>query len=129
MLCLAVALPISIWGSINYFYLKNDGITFHPLTLAERKYSWNDIKEVRIRCKRNQKNLELSYAIKMADGTKIDLWQESRLQFIVSYQQLQPFLESSRIERDYEVTPEGLKMLESVYPPSTVADIKHILRV
>ena len=133
LLSFAVTLPVSLWGSTNYLYVREDGISYHPLlSLQEKRYAWSDIEEIRAGCKRYRDKggsyLELTYAVKMRDGTLVDLWQEARMAFLTSYERFAPFLANqSQIRYSYDVTQEGWQMVGRMYSPPVAGAIKHIL--
>lgn len=125
---LAVALPISLTGVLDFVYITADGIYVNRLaTVRTRRYPWAEVREVLAGCAAVGDGLRLRYRVLMADGTEVDLMKESGLRFARAYPKIAPFLFGSPdVVYRREIEPRGVTRLEFRY---TARDAGRLLDV
>ncbi|RMF93442.1 MAG: hypothetical protein D6734_10075 [Candidatus Schekmanbacteria bacterium] len=123
-----IFMPVALLGSLNYFYVTEEGIYYNPLfSLSEKLYRWQDIKEIHTRCFAERKNLHLNYKLVMSDGRKIDLMEEPQLNFVRAYPRIKLFLDKQPNIRYWRnITERGVSRLYKRYKTE---DARKILRV
>lgn len=117
-------LPIAATGATSYFYLTSRGIVYRTSMLSEeRHYTWSELSSVEAACWYSRNSRQLSYALLMRDGTRIELLESGR-DFLKAY----PTLSSALIGRSYrfshdfdprcdnETLPSGLKRALTISP-------------
>ena len=78
-------LPIAAMGATSYFYLTERGISYRTsLFSEERHYAWSDLSSVEAACWHSRNSRDLSYALLMRDGTRIELLESGR-DFLKAY--------------------------------------------
>lgn len=78
-------LPIAAVGATSYFYLTPRVITYHTsLFSEERHYAWSDLSAVEASCWYSRNSRNLSYALLMRDGTRIEILESGR-DFLEAY--------------------------------------------
>ena len=127
---LVVFMPLALLGALNYFYVTAEGIYYNPLlSLSEKHYRWQDIKEIHTRCLAERKNLHLNYKLIMTDQRKIDLMEETRLKFVRAYPVIKPYLEKQGgIQYNREITDRGIRRLQKRYKTKDAGKILKILQ-
>jgi hypothetical protein len=79
VLLLVLLLPVAALGATSYFYLTSRGITLSHLVMSgERHYAWSDVSAVAAACWYSRKSRELSYALLMRDGTRVEVLESGR---------------------------------------------------
>ncbi|UCG81529.1 MAG: hypothetical protein JSV60_04435 [Desulfobacterales bacterium] len=126
---LGLVAPLSVLGAMNYFYVAQDGIHLNPLlSIRESHYSWADIKEIKIRCLAERRNLHLNYQLTMNDQAKVDLLNEPRMKFVRSYDRIKPFIEAQKdIVYKHEITDRGVNRLRRRYPQHHAEKILEVM--
>jgi hypothetical protein len=123
------AISLATLGSMNYFYVQDDGVHYNPLlSFKEDIYNWGDIVEIQTRCLAERDNLHLNYRLKMKDNTVVDLMEEPRLRFIEVYREIKPFLDAqTEIKYTEGITDGGIKRLKKRYRPEAADRILKVL--
>jgi hypothetical protein len=125
-----IVLPPLLLGALNYFYVTEKGVHYNPLfSLFERHYDWKDIEEIHTRCLAERDNLHLNFKLVMSDHTKIDLMEETRLDFVRVYPEIKFFLDRKpNIQYKREIDKKGVKRLNGRYTQENAREILHILQ-
>jgi hypothetical protein len=97
---LTLLLPVAALGATSYFYLNSRGITRRTWLLSEeRHYPWSDLSAVETACWYSRNSRDLSYALIMQDGRRIEILENGR-DFLKAY----PTLSSALKGRSYSFT-------------------------
>jgi hypothetical protein len=81
-------LPIAAVGATSYFYLTSRGVTYRTSLLTEeRHYAWSNLSGVEAACWYSRNSRDLSYALLMRDGTRIEILESGR-DFLKAYPKL-----------------------------------------
>jgi hypothetical protein len=95
-----LTLPIAAVGATSYFYLTSLGVSYRTSLLSEaRHYAWSNLSAVEAACWYSRNSRDLSYALLMRDGTRIEILESGR-DFLKAY----PMLSSALNGRSYRFT-------------------------
>ncbi|UCG55677.1 MAG: hypothetical protein JSU70_12500 [Phycisphaerales bacterium] len=125
-----IAAPLSIFGTMNYFYVTESGVYVNPLlSVREQHYDWSDIVAVETRCIAERDNLHLNYILHMKDGQTVDLLEEPRMKFVNAFDQIKPLVdEQAHIRYTSDIRTRGVKRLRSRYRAHHADRILEVLR-
>jgi hypothetical protein len=124
-----LTLPIAAVGATSYFYLTSRGITYRTSLLSEeRHYGWSDLSAIETACWYSRNSRDLSYALLMRDGTRIEILESGR-DFLKAYPELTSALNgrSYSFRHDFEprcddeTLPPGIKRALTTAPSDVAA--------
>ncbi len=100
-----VMLPIAAMGATSYFCLTARGIIYRTsLFTEERHYAWSDLASVEAGCRYDRDSRDLSYALLMRDGTRIEILESGR-DFLKAYPTLLAALSGRSYSFSYSFEP------------------------
>jgi hypothetical protein len=102
---LALLLPVAALGATSYFYLNSRGITHRAWLLSEeRHYPWSDLSAVETACWYSRNSRDLSYALVMQDGRRIEILESGR-DFLKAYPTLSSVLKGRSYSFRHDIDP------------------------
>ena len=132
-LSITLAVPLSLKSATNFYFLKDNGITYQNFfTGKEAYYSWRDMKSIHVDMRydygRYASGFCFRYTLVAIDGAQFDIGNGSLERLYNAYSAMRPaLLKHPSIQYKYNVNEAGLRYLQDQFPPNIVGMVKEIL--
>lgn len=98
IILMVFTLPICFLGARNFWSLSPERVVYQPMFSRQpRTLRWSGVREIRTACYA-RRHVEHNFVLRFEDGTSLDLAEETPLEFLAAYPEIQRALSSAKYD-------------------------------